>query len=457
VRLTFDRGTILLVDPPWTFDPASLPGAQWDERVQVHRAPAYRHAEIRAKLEGLGIQFRDEVPNAVRSPQAFRDFELRPYQEEAHADWAAAGRRGLVVLPTGSGKTRVAVAAIARAGVPAICLVPTRVLLEQWRKVLAELYPAEVGCFGDGEHRLASLTVSTYESAWRYMDRLGNRFSLLVVDEAHHFGTGARDECLEMSCAPFRLGLTATPPEAPPAADRLASLLGPIVFRRSIDDLVGEYLASYRIETVEVDLDLDERAAYEQWMAAFRPVHLRFGRLHPRASWQDFVREAARSDEGRRAVAAWRSARRLLAFCRSKRSRLAALLRENRGAKVLVFTGDNEATYAVAREHLIMPLTCDIGRSERDAALAAFKAGQLRALVSSQVLNEGLDVPDAEVAIIVAGRLGRREHLQRIGRLLRPAPGKLAVVYELVVRHSVEVHQVARKREGLAPRSTATH
>jgi superfamily II DNA or RNA helicase len=109
----------------------------------------------------------------------------------------------MVVLPTCSGKTRLAIAAIARARVPALCLVPTRVLLEQWRTTLGDVYAGEVGCFGDGVRKLSPLTVATYESAWRHMNHIGNQFSLIVVDEVHHFGAGTRDEALEMSCAPF--------------------------------------------------------------------------------------------------------------------------------------------------------------------------------------------------------------------------------------------------------------
>jgi superfamily II DNA or RNA helicase len=452
MRLRFDRGTVLLIDPPPGFQVESLPGMKWDPRVKAHRAPAIRHADVRAALECRGVPFLDEVPDPGHLPASFPDIELRPYQEDAHASWVAARWRGIVVLPTGSGKTRLAVAAMARTALPALCLVPTRVLLEQWRNSLAEFYPGEIGCFGDGERRLQPITVGTYESAWRHMDHLGSRFSLLVVDEVHHFGAGTRDEALEMCCAPRRLGLTATPPEGAAASARLASLMGPVVFQLSIDDLAGDYLASYRLVTVEVELDLEERSSYESWMAVFRAVHARFLRLHPVATWDDFVRASGATDEGRRALAAWRSCRRLLAYCKGKRARLRALLREHAGARMLVFTGDNEAAYAVAREHLIMPLTCDIGRSERDTALAAFRCGELRTLVSSQVLNEGLDVSDADVAVIVAGRLGRREHVQRIGRLLRPSPGKRAVVYELVVRSSIEVRQVARKRAGLAAR-----
>jgi superfamily II DNA or RNA helicase len=131
------------------------------------------------------------------------------------------------------------------------------------------------------------------------------------------------------------------------------------------------------------------------------------------------------------------------------------LLDRHGAARVLIFTADNASAYTIAREHLIMPLTCDIDRQERDQVLDAFRQGQLRALVSSRVLNEGLDVPDADVAVIVGGALGEREHVQRIGRLLRPTPGKRALVYELVTRQTLEVSQAWRRRQGLVVRRSA--
>ena len=363
-----------------------------------------------------------------------RPTDLRPYQEAALSAWAMADRRGVTVLPTGSGKTRLAIAAITRLHVPALCLVPTRVLLDQWARAIHECTGFAPGRLGDGEHQVEPITVATFESGWRQMRQLGNRFQLLVVDEAHHFGAGLRDEALDMSIAPLRLGLTATPPTGQTAA-RLAELVGPTVYELRVDDLTGEFLAPFD---------------YEAMMATFREVLRRFRAIDPDATWKEFARAAAKTEEGRHALAAWHRSRRLLAFPSAKRQMLANLLARHGDTRVIVFTADNATAYAVSREHLIMPLTCHIGRKERERALTLFKEGKLRALVSAQVLNEGLDVPDAEIGIVVAGSKGEREHVQRVGRVLRPRPGKRALVYELVVRATGEVQQARRRRNALA-------
>ena len=96
-------------------------------------------------------------------------------------------------------------------------------------------------------------------------------------------------------------------------------------------------------------------------------------------------------------------------------------------------------------------MTSDIRGTERAEALERFSKGELRALVSSQVLNEGIDVPAADTAILIGGRLGTREYLQRVGRLLRPAPEKEAVAYELVTRNTHEVGDARRRRRELGP------
>jgi superfamily II DNA or RNA helicase len=449
MRLVFDQGTILLLEPDSSSALADLPGALWDPRVKALRCPARFHQRLLAELRQRGVRFEDEVAGAADGVPALRPTDLRPYQEAALAAWAMADRRGVTVLPTGSGKTRLAIAAIARLRVAALCLVPTRVLLDQWARAIQECTGFSPGRLGDGERRIEPITVATFESGWRQMRQLGNRFQLLIVDEAHHFGAGMRDEALDMSIAPWRLGLTATPPTGQTAA-RLTELVGPTVFELRVDDLIGEFLAPFDTVVLHLDLTPAERSDYEAMMAIFREVLRRFRAIDPNANWQEFARAAARTDEGRRALAAWRRSRRLLAFPQAKRQMLANLLARHGDARVIVFTADNATAYAASREHLIMPLTCHIDRKERERALNLFKEGKLRALVSAQVLNEGLDVPDAEVGIVVAGSKGEREHVQRVGRVLRPRPGKRALVYELVVRATGEVQQARRRRNALA-------
>jgi superfamily II DNA or RNA helicase len=453
VRLVFDRGTILLLDPPEQLDLCGFAGALWDTRVGVHRVPGFRAGALRAWLTQRGVRFVDDTASPTAPPSVWSAPELRPYQDAALCAWELAGRRGTVVLPTGSGKTRVAVAAMARLRVPTLCLVPTRALLEQWERTLRATYAGPLGCYGDGRHELRPVTLATFESAYRWMGRLGHRFELLVVDEVHHFGCNQRDEALEMSSAGARLGLTATPPPHPAARERLAQLVGPVVYELSIGDLTGRFLSAFDVVTLRLELSPRERAAYERDMKLFRPVYAEFRRLVPGGS--DFVRFARRTDAGRQAVEALRRVQRLLALSEAKRQVTGVLLRRHASARVLVFTADNTSAYAIAREHLVMPLTCDIGRREREEALGRFRDGDLRALVSARVLNEGLDVPEAEVAIVVGGSLGRREHVQRVGRLLRPREGKRALVYELVTARTLEVRWAAHRRAGLGPRDAA--
>jgi len=454
VRLLFDRGTILLRDAPAGVDLSDLPGMLWDPRVRALRAPARHHPAIRDELARRALRFSDEVYRAADDVGPWVELPLRPYQDAAHWAWQQASRRGVVVLPTGSGKTRLAIAAMARARRPALALVPTRVLLAQWVREISSAFGGPVGCLGDGERRVEAITVATFESGWRQMHRLGDRFELLIVDEAHHFGSGIRDEVLELCAAPARLGLTATPPSGA-AAERIAELIGPTVFELSVGDLTGRFLAPFELVTLNLDLDPNERAAWVRAVAVYRPALRTFVRDAPGAAWIDFAKAAARTEEGRRALVAFRESRALLAFPSAKRAAVRSLLARHAGARILVFTSDNATAYAVSREHLLMPITCDIPRGERAAALERFRRGELSALVSARVLNEGIDVPDADVAIIVGGTQGEREHVQRIGRLLRPQEGKTAVVYELVMRGTSEVAQARRRREGLAPRQPA--
>ena len=114
--------------------------------------------------------------------------EPRPYQKEALGAWRRDGLRGVVVLPTGAGKTAVAVSAMERVGRSTLVVVPTLALLKQWYSVLQDAFGGSVtiGLLGGGYHEITPLTVTTYDSAYIHAERYGDRFALVVYDEVHH-------------------------------------------------------------------------------------------------------------------------------------------------------------------------------------------------------------------------------------------------------------------------------
>jgi superfamily II DNA or RNA helicase len=442
--LSFDRGTLVLRGG----FPRDFPVFLWDERSACLRAPALRYRDIVAAARARGLRVDDRVAPALEQPTGpWKPPELRDYQEDALRAFRAFDRRGVVVLPTGSGKTRVAMAALAEHRGTALILCPTRALLAGWRRELDAWYGGPVGIVGDGERSIAGITLMTFESGYRHLDRLGDRFGMILVDEAHHFAGGQRAEALEMCPAPARLGLTATPPARGSAgAIRLEALLGPVVCEVGIEELAGSHLAELEVARLSVRLSAEERADYERCHQPFASLRSAFFRANPGSDWEACLRAMSRMPEGRAAIAGFHRAAALASFNAAKSRLTTELLARHAADRTLVFTARAKDAYAISVQNLIPALTAEIEREEREDVLQRFREGRIGAIVSARVLNEGIDVPDARVAIVVGGALGEREHVQRIGRVLRPAPGKRAVVYELVTVGTLDDARARRRR-----------
>ncbi len=438
----FDRGTLELgAEVP------RIRGEQWDRRSATRRVPAYRYPELVAQAEASRRALVDELRDAW--PARTRDttsLELRSYQREALAAWSAFSRRGVVVLPTGAGKTRVALAAICTTGLPTAILCPTRALAAAWVTELTRCLEQSIGMVGDGERRIERVTVMTFESAFRQMDALGQHFGLLVVDEVHHFGSGARIEALEASPAIARLGLTATAPgRGSPEAARLDDLVGPVVFEMGYGELVGTHLAPVEFVRIYVKLESDEAETHATKTRAFGELRRSFLRTYPGADLATLLRALGRSPEGLQALRDHAKARELASFPRAKRALVRTLLDRHRDDRTIVFTALAASAYEVSLDNLVAVIAAETSARERRRILERFRDGTLRAIASARVLNEGIDVPEARVAIIVAGALGEREHIQRIGRVLRPAPGKRALVYELLTAGTTDARRAAMR------------
>jgi superfamily II DNA or RNA helicase len=385
----------------------------------------------------------------------------RPYQTEALGAWRAAKGRGVVVLPTGAGKTHVACLAIDDRRRSTLVLAPTLDLVRQWYDVLRATFGVPVGVIGGGDYGVEALTVSTYDSAYLHMEHLGDKFGLLVFDECHHLPGPAYALAARAAVAPFRLGLTATPERADGRHAEFDELCGPIVYRKDIVDLSGGsagYLAPYETVRLTVELGPEDRRAHDEARAVYRDFITRNGiRMSSPSGWSDFIIRSSRSDDGRRAMAAYRKQREIAFAAPAKLDYVGLLLDRHRQDRVLLFTQDNATAYALSRRFLIPIITHETRVRERSEILAGLARGPgsgdgYGAVVTSKVLNEGVDIPTANVAVVVSGSASVREHVQRLGRILRAQAGKHALLYELVTANTAETFTSARRRDHSAYR-----
>jgi superfamily II DNA or RNA helicase len=144
---------------------------------------------------------------------------------------------------------------------------------------------------------------------------------------------------------------------------------------------------------------------------------------------------------------AYRRQRELAFAAPAKLDYVAHLLHKHKADRVLIFTQDNLTAYGVSRRFLIPVITHHSKVRERSEILERFADGRYGAVATSRVLNEGVDVPDANVAIIISGSGSVREHVQRLGRILRRKAGKRAVLYELISAGTAETYTSERRRE----------
>jgi len=443
--LRFEGGTLVLEG----FPPGELPpGFKMDHRTGFPRGMAMNYRHVVLDLHRRKLQWRDHARQYERLTCEHRtDRTPRFYQREAVDAWEAAGRNGVVVLPTGAGKSFVAELAIASAGRDTLVVVPTLALVRQWRDGLRAAFGVPIGVIGGGEVDLQPITVSTYDSAWMRMDRLGTRFGLIVFDEVHHLPAAQVGFAAEGAIAPFRLGLTATLEREDGQHSRLDGLVGRVVYRKEITELAGEFLAPYRTEVITVDLSARERQAYVDAERVFRDFLQDAGiRLGGPNGWNQFLRAAGRSSAGRAAHQAWLTRRKILQATDEKLQRTVDLLTDHAQNRVIVFTADNATVYQLSRRLLLPAITHQTSNRERSVILDGFAEGTFPAIVTSRVLNEGVDVPAADVAIVLSGTSTVREHVQRLGRILRPKGGKQAVLYEIVVSDTAEERVSARRR-----------
>lgn len=511
VTLKYDRGTIVIEGL------AHLPFATLDPRTNVLRAQAIYYSDIIKYLKQSGIDYQDRVflektrtvsdiddddsdhlphLNKLKNSggnestvnyhrhhpplsSSNNSIQLRDYQQKSLDSWKKAGFRGCIVLPTGSGKTIVGINAIEMAStsttspsLSCLIVVPTLDLMDQWTAVLSKHFAgkkeiANIGNLGGGSEEIQPITVSTYDSAYLRASFLGNRFMLVIFDEVHHLAALGYRTIAEQMVAPFRLGLTATIEREDELHRDLPRLVGDIVFRASPYELAQQkHLATYKVERRKVELLPDELAAYKENMQKY---HERLnvlggygasssGSSNHRAQYvislEKLIMMSGRNPLAREALLARNKATNIALNSKAKLEELKEILAENKGVKTIIFTQYNNMVYEISNQFLIPFITYKTGKNERQDVLAGFRDGRYLAIVTSKVLDEGIDVPDAELGIIVSGTGSAREFIQRLGRLLRQRPNaaqtmpeKKAKLIEIVSLETREETITSAKRK----------
>jgi superfamily II DNA or RNA helicase len=431
---------------------------EWDHRVLKWRSDACHYPEIRKALSSYQTGIVDQVPAIdTSSPSVLSIFAaerhlptLRAEQQQALEAWSAT-RRGVVVMPTGTGKTEVALSIISKSSIPTLVVAPVRDLMYQWHRRILRGLGIDAGILGDQKHDVRPVTVTTYASACIHATEIGSRFGLLVFDECHHLTGPIRADAARCSVAPQRLGLTAT---MGANSQELESLIGPVVYELGLQDVKGRTLADYDVVRLPISLAQTERKRYKELSQQISQyVHER-RKEEPDFAWNDLCSEAAQGSEASRIMRLYREKESIEDRAQEKLDVLEDLFRLHLGEPMIIFTGSNAMARMISTRFLIPCLLSHCGKSERLDYLEGLRDGVYPALVANQVLDEGVDLPEVKVAVVLGGKSSTRQSKQRLGRILRKRGDARAVLYEVVATETKEVQRSRNRRRNDAYQGT---
>lgn len=457
-HLRFDRGTITVSDlsaadfPPSDGRLGRIPWVR-DSRTGTRRVDAVWYWRIRESFQQVGRDCDDQVQAWEAINWTYINMPtLRDEQRTAVSRWFTGGegfppRQGVIVMPTGTGKTIVAVEIARRLKVACLIVAPVRDLMYQWHRNLKDRLGYDAGVIGDNTFNVKPVSVTTYDSAAIHMERLGDRFGLIVFDECHHLPGNFYRDAAVMSAAPYRLGLTATPNRADGRHADLLHLIGPTVYQMEIQEAAGRTLADYDVVRLTVRLSDHEQQRYATLSGQVREyVHER-REEDSKFDWQQLCQETGEDAKAREALKAFRMKQSIEDRAEGKLRILEDLFRLHAGEPVIVFVGSNAMARDVSIRFLIPCLLSHCGTRERLEILDGFEQGVYPAVVANQILDEGVDLPEVKVAIVLGGSSSNRQATQRLGRVLRKSRFGRAKLYEIVVADTADVKRSRKRRK----------
>ena len=406
--------------------------------------------------------------------------------------WESSGGRGVVEAATGTGKTAVALGAAARLraahglSLRVVVVVPTLALARQWVDAFQGTLQVPKSLIGE-QHSAAlkavnprtAVVITVINTARIALaDRVNDwvrsgRTVLLIVDECHRAGGEWNSKIFEAQ-APYTLGLSATPERDDGGHDTyIYPGLGKPVYRyglrKALDDGV---LAPVRSVNLYVDFTAQEGGQWRRLTDDLTTALRRIEDEHPGITddparmWAQIGKLANQEEPTAMRVVALLNSRRVLVSEASARHQCLASIEEwllEHGHRAMVFHETIAAAERVAEQLRALGGNVSLDHSkrskvEREYDLRRFRLNQTQILVAVRSLDEGIDVPDASVAVLAAGSRSRRQRIQRFGRILRPGDQKQAMALSILIRSTPEESEVGdRDEELLGPERVAHH
>lgn len=343
----------------------------------------------------------DNRLNLPSVPMTFKG-ELRGYQRRVCSEMARYGS-GILVAPPGAGKTAIACWLIAQKSQPSLLLCGTVDLAQQLAESVRKWLGIEPGFIGDGQWMVGrEVTVALVQSLVARPEattELTRQIGLVLLDECHHCPASTFMDIMQLFPAAYRYGVTATPTRKDGLGPFTEAVIGPIRAKVTHQDLErAGVLIRPRLQWVETNFRYSYMGDYAKMLTTL-------------------VKDEARN--------------RLILDV------IGQELRE--GFRCLVLTERVNHAELLAQElEKVAPgkvfcMTGQVSSTKREEALEGLRKGSLLCLVATKLADEGLDVPQLERLFLVTPARAEAKVMQRLGRLMRMAPGKAApVVYDFL-------------------------
>jgi len=352
-------------------------------------------------------------------------------QRKALNLWAKYGYNGSIIAGTGFGKSRCGILAIGRLleeNQRALVLVPTNQLQDQFAE--------EFKKWGY-ENTLDRVDILCYQSAHKLRDE---HYNIVVCDEIHLGLSPIYRKFFEHNTYDKLLCMTATIPEEDEYKEYLLKL-SPIRYIITLDECVAlKLVAPYEIICVPIDLNDEDKQAYKKANNKFVQAKYRIGGFNTFEDAKAILAKKIPGDAGAAKMFfdAIRERKQVVQHATSKIDKAKQLVNNHKDGKILVFSGSNDFTESMADALGGLYYHSKIGKRRRAEILERFLEESERVLCSTKALNQGFNVPDANIGIIAGLDSKSLPLIQRVGRLLRMKEGKSGTIYIIYVKDSQE-------------------